>query len=117
MAEQTTMDAPATKRAMEDQTYTVQRLRQLAEVRVVEEEENLPPVVGDTYNAWVDVATVTVPARTLRKTVVEKALSEAGITPEVGGQMHVRVLDAQSASPFTVGAEQPAPVLVIGEPS
>ncbi len=111
MAERTTMDAPAAKRAMEDQTYLVQREYDVESLSGEDRAEGRP------MPAWVDVATVTVPARTLRKTVLEKALKDAGITPEVGQQMRVRVLDAQSASPFTVGAEQPAPVLVIGEQS
>lgn len=107
MSEQTAMDAPATQRRMEDQQYTVQ--------------------IKDGGGFWQDVSwndddgnlvtMISVPARTLRKTVVEKALSQAGITPEVGGRMEVRVLDAQSAAPFTVGAVQPPPVLEIGEPA
>lgn len=109
MAEQTTMDAPATKRAMEDQTYCVM---------VREEQKAMDEGVvleHEVEYVWVDVATVTVPARTLRKTVVEKALAQSGYIPKVGETLEVRVLDAQSASPFMVGAEQPAPVLVIGE--
>lgn len=96
--------ATRTRAASEQQTYVVQQQRVFGDA-----------LGGSDITAWVDVATVTVPPRTFRKSVVEKALTEAGITPEVGQQLQVRVLDADSARPFPVGAVQPPPQIVIGE--
>ncbi len=93
----------------EDQTYAVQ----------VEEAETPLDGKGEASGppeyVWRDVATVTVPARTHRKTVVEKALKDAVIEPPAGEQLRVRVLDADSARPFTVGVVQPPPQLHIDD--
>jgi hypothetical protein len=59
-----------------------------------------------------DIATVTVPARTHRKTVIEKALEAANVV--IDGPMIVRVLDAGSARETKVETEQPPPRLKIG---
>lgn len=65
--------------------------------------------------AWVDVATVTVPARSKRKGIIAKALEKAGIAPEVGQDpLRVRVLDASSSAVTEVGVVQPEPELRIG---
>jgi hypothetical protein len=61
---------------------------------------------------WLDVATVTVPARTHRKTVIEKALLAANV--DIDGAITVRVLDEQSARETKVETEQPPPRLKIG---
>jgi hypothetical protein len=61
--------------------------------------------------AWEDFATITVPARTHRKTVIEKALEQAAITPVPNAAMNVRVLDEQSARETRVETEQPPPRL------
>jgi hypothetical protein len=63
---------------------------------------------------WDDIGTVTVPARTHRKTVIEKALDEAAIRPDHGAMMTVRVLDEGSARETKVETEQPPPRLKIG---
>lgn len=104
MGEQTTME-PRERAAMADQTYVVVR------------SERLTDDSGNLWDVWTDVATVTVPARTQRKTVIEKALNDAGLVPPVGEQFEVRVLDADSSRTVTVGSVQPPPVLQIGEAS
>jgi hypothetical protein len=55
---------------------------------------------------WVDVATVTVPARTKRVTAIRKAITAAGIT--VSADVKVRLLDAESAEVRTVRPKPPA---------
>jgi hypothetical protein len=55
---------------------------------------------------WVDVATVTVPARTKRVTAIRKAVAAAGI--DVTEDVHVRLLDAESAEVRTVRPKPPA---------
>jgi hypothetical protein len=62
---------------------------------------------------WDDIETVTVPARTHRKTVIEKALDQAAITLGPSA-MIVRVLDEGSARESRVESEQPPPRLKIG---
>lgn len=59
---------------------------------------------------WVDVATVSVPAKTKRKTVIEKALAQAGLD---SGELTLRVLDEDSAHESVVEWEQPPPRLKI----
>ena len=64
---------------------------------------------------WTDVAAVTVPARTKRRGIIGKALVQAGVRPEVGGEpLRVRVLDASSSAVTEVAAVQPEPQLRIG---
>jgi hypothetical protein len=62
--------------------------------------------------AWEDIATVKVPPRTHRKTVIERAVEQAGITLE--GAIMVRVLDAGSAQETQVEIEHLPPKLRIG---
>jgi hypothetical protein len=56
-------------------------------------------------DAWVDVATVTVPARTKRVTAIRRAITAAGI--EVSADVKVRLLDAESAEVRTVRPKPP----------
>jgi hypothetical protein len=67
---------------------------------------------GGQAGVWRDLAVVTVPARTHRKTVIEKALEQANAS--IDGVMTVRVLDEQSARESKVETEQPPPRLRIG---
>jgi hypothetical protein len=68
---------------------------------------------GEPGTAWVDVATVTVPARTKRKTAIRNALKEAGL--DVSEEIKVRLLDAESARVVPVRPRPPAtPELEIG---
>lgn len=93
---------PAEKRTQGPQTYLVQ----MAE---------LDDAVLDKLTRWVDLATVTVPPRTTRKTVVTKGLMQAGITPEPGKPApRVRVLDEESAFVHEPEAKQPPAEWVIG---
>lgn len=91
---------------MADATYVVQTLRSAAPVAGAPDEEVL---------FWQDIATVTVPARTKRKGIIGRALVEAGVKPEVGGDpLKVRVLDVASFHATEVVAKQPEPTLEIG---
>lgn len=69
---------------------------------------------------WTDVAEVSVPPRTKRKTIVEKALAynpSAKPQQDVDGETLFRVLDADSAATIPVRWEvppAPEPQLVIG---
>lgn len=65
----------------------------------------------DVGPGWRDIATVTVPVRTKRSTIVEKALQQAGIKD---GKESLRVLDEQSAREIGVEWEQPPPRLKLG---
>lgn len=85
----------------EEQTYTVQQ------------QETLPDSESG-QERWRDVATVTVPARTHRKTIIKKALEQANVAPTPGSSLRLRVLDADSARVETVGAVQPPPQLTFG---
>lgn len=70
---------------------------------------------GAAGRRWVDVAEVSVPTGTYRKTVIERGLSAAGIIPEPGREpLLVRALDADSARHVPVVSVQPPPVLQIG---
>jgi hypothetical protein len=60
----------------------------------------------ETFEAWRDVATVTVPARTKRVTAIRRAITAAGI--EVSADVKVRLLDAESAEVRTVRPKPPA---------
>jgi hypothetical protein len=77
-------------------TYVVQRLRIHAPGEGV---------------LWEDVATVTVPAKSKRSTVIGKALQDAGLMPSADDPLRVRVLDARSAHVTTVALKQLEPQL------
>jgi hypothetical protein len=81
-------------------------------VYVVQKQQEEGEGPDDRHMAWVDIATVTVPARTHRKTVIEKALGDAGL--DLTGGVVVRVLDEGSARESKVETEQPPPRLKIG---
>jgi hypothetical protein len=84
-------------------------------VYVVQEQRDAVDDSGQTlWTGWLDIATVTVPARTHRKTVIEKALEEAGIMHTNGVKLTVRVLDEEAARETPVETEQPPPRLKIG---
>lgn len=90
-----------------DSTYVVQ----VAQEFVDDDGANGPVSIG----AWVDLATVTVPARSKRKGIIAKALQQAGLAPEVGKDpLRVRVLDGSSSAVTEVGVVQPEPELRIG---
>lgn len=74
------------------------------------------PGDGTSWEAWEDIATVTVPHRHKRREVYAKALAEhPEIRPEVGGEpLRLRALDAPSARETRVTARQPDPQLEIG---
>lgn len=55
---------------------------------------------------WADIATITVPARTKRRTVIEAGLSKAGLHPSEG-PVAVRVLDARAAEVVELVADVP----------
>lgn len=61
---------------------------------------------------WMDLASVTVPPRSKRSTVIRVAIEQSGEAVESG--MVVRVLDAASAVEVPVGTRQPPAELVIG---
>jgi hypothetical protein len=63
---------------------------------------------------WNDLATVEVPQRTKRKTIIEKALEEAQHIPAVGARIAVRVLDGPSSEVLYVTAEEQPPRLKVG---
>lgn len=64
-------------------------------------------------SGWRDFATVTVPAKTKRKTVVAKALEETVLAS--GKVEFIRVIPAEHAVPIRVEMEQPPPQLKIGD--
>lgn len=57
--------------------------------------------------SWVDLAVVTVPARTRRDTVLRRGLLIAGRSPK-DGRVEARVLDASSARVITLEPDMPA---------
>lgn len=86
------------KRTQGPQTYVVQ----------IERELLLQGSTDDVRLAWVDIATVVVPSRTTRRTVIKRALAEAGIEPgDVAPR--VRALDFESAFVYEPEAKQPPP--------
>jgi hypothetical protein len=95
--------APGEVPAAATATYTVQHQVPSCEAH--------SPEAGE---AWVDIATVTVPARSHRRKVVGLALAQSGVRPEVGGDpLRLRVLDAGSAHVTEVAAVQRDPELEI----
>jgi hypothetical protein len=80
-----------------ESTYVIQ-MRQLVLVGGKTGDERAP-----SDSEWVDIATVTVPARTKRKSIIAAALKKAGLEPEK--PIKVRVLNADSAHVSEVQAE------------
>jgi hypothetical protein len=109
MSEQTELATGQEKRKQGPQTYVVQQAKQLGEVEKVDDQGGRR--IGVQQDAWVDLATITVPPRTPRRLVVTKALAEARVKPE--GKLRVRVLDADSAEVFEPEAKQRDPEWVI----
>jgi hypothetical protein len=71
---------------------------------------------GESVTAWRDVATVEVPSRTKRKTVVERAIAQAGhlLGPvEAMQPAQFRVLSPEDARPFKVSTVARDPELRI----
>jgi hypothetical protein len=59
-------------------------------------------------DAWIDIATVEVPARTKRSTVIKEALKQAGVQPAAdGSRPRLRALDAESAHVHEPEPHQP----------
>jgi hypothetical protein len=71
---------------------------------------------GSGQRAWIDIATVAVPPRTKRRTILERAFAEnpAWRPDPQDDELRVRVLDAESAAATPVGAREQDPLLVIG---
>jgi hypothetical protein len=70
--------------------------------------------VRDASGFWSDVATVEVPRRTKRRTVVERALAESPSAFELDGEpVDVRVLSPEDARPFRVSTVARDPELRI----
>jgi hypothetical protein len=63
----------------------------------------------DESREWMDVGEVTVPPRTHRKTVIEKALETSAL--KVTGVQYLRVIPTGHAEPLRVEMEQPPPRL------
>lgn len=72
-----------------------------------------PEVGADaTAEAWVDLATVSVPFKSKRKTIIGLALVQAEIKPQPGDEpLRLRVLPAAVAVVTTVAAKAVAPQL------
>jgi hypothetical protein len=83
-------------------------------VYVVQKQQEEGEGPDDRHMAWVDIATVTVPARTHRKTVLEKAVEENGQFEFDRSPVVVRVIPLEHAEAITVEWEQPPPRLKIG---
>lgn len=84
-------------------TYVVQR--------AIEVTEGMETPITD---AWEDVATVEVPAKSKRATVIQMGLAKAGIVVKPGDDpLRLRALDARSAHVSTVSAVQAAPKVVV----
>lgn len=85
-----------------EQVYVVQVKRDLLMPSPGEPEYS---EIVEGLSAWVDVATVTVPLKTKRRTVIEKGLEQAGVekTPE----LEARLLDVEAA--YIWRALPPAP--------
>jgi hypothetical protein len=66
----------------------------------------------DAGVAWLDIATVEVPPRTKRKTIIEKAFAEGDVV--INGTLQVRVLDEESAREVPISLEEQPPRLKIG---
>lgn len=86
---------PASRRVAGPQVYVVQRLGQRVE----------------GIAEWTDIAAVTVPARSKRKSIIEAALATDSALKL---PLTVRVLDADAAREIAVGLRQREPELEIG---
>lgn len=75
--------------------YVVQVKMTLMQGGVVNGVSGEPLEVGGEKPYWIDVATVTVPPKTKRKTALRQGLAEAGI--ELTPELEARVLDPDSA--------------------
>lgn len=65
---------------------------------------------SENHTAWRDIATVKVPPRTKRSTVIKQALKDAGIAPNAdGSKPRLRALDVDSAEVHEPEAVQPPP--------
>jgi len=71
-------------------------------------------MTNENERVWQDVATVEVPPRTKRKTIIEKAHEEAGILEANAGGKVVRVLDEESARGMAVALVAGPERLVVG---
>lgn len=61
-------------------------------------------------DAWQDIATVNVPPKTKRDTVIKAALKQAGIQPANGGDsLRLRALDGRSAEVTEAKPDAPDP--------
>lgn len=88
-------------------TYVVQMQRNVS--RFYDEDQDTAFADPAGY-AWRDIATVKVPPRTKRSTVIKQALREAGILPNAdGSKPKLRALDVDSAEVHEPEAHQPAP--------
>lgn len=58
---------------------------------------------------WRDIATVTVPARSKRATIIAEALKQSGLMPSADVPLRLRVLDARSAVVTEVGLKTREP--------
>ena len=65
-------------------------------------------------STWKDVATVEVPPRTKRKTIIEKAHEQSALTAAGSDGQVVRVLDEESAGGFPVAVVAGPERLVVG---
>jgi hypothetical protein len=83
-------------------------------VYVVQLQELIDYEPNEPFTAWRDIATVTVPARTHRKTVIEKAVGEVGQFEFKGGKEVVRVIPLEHAEAIEIEWEVPPPRLKIG---
>lgn len=88
-----------------ESTYVVQFLRTDL---THEGNEHASPTTE--IEAWVDLATVTVPARSPRKRVIREALAQSELAPQ---PLKVRVLDAASSAVVEVGPSEPKPEWVV----
>jgi hypothetical protein len=81
-------------------TAAGKRERPTEAVYVLQIAEAVEPLEeGGPDLAWFDAAEVTVPVGTKRPTIIRKGLTEAGISPPIGGPpLRVRALDANSAA-------------------
>lgn len=80
----------------------------------VEEGAMYVVMTKDASGYWSDVATVAVPKRTKRDTVIRRALEQVGMTRGRPAEMTVRVVPLEHAQEIPVSWEQPPPQLVIG---
>jgi hypothetical protein len=103
MSEQTTIepDAPAPEARKGESTYVVQASKQFTH-------DEAGVTAADPLEAWIDIATVTVPRKSPRKKVIGLALAQSGIRPTADSEpLRLRVLDQASARETEVKPFQP----------